>query len=77
MTWDWGPLHVTLWDKVQQRRVYSASYSGNLDSFLRTNPHLEIYNRQDFKLQKPDAEAGPVDGGGQCACAAAPGTPST
>ena len=43
----WGELHVTLWDKVRKKRVPGTSYTGDLITHLKANPHLEVYNRQD------------------------------
>lgn len=43
----WGSLQVALWDKVKRRRISANNYKGDLDTYLRTNPHLEVYNRQD------------------------------
>ena len=43
----WGSLQVALWDKTKKRRISANNYKGDLDSYLRANPHLEVYNRQD------------------------------
>ena len=43
----WAPLQVALWDKQKRQKLPSSSYRGDLHEYLRANPHLEVYNRQD------------------------------
>jgi hypothetical protein len=48
----WGTLQVALWDKDKRRRISANDYRGDLDAYLRTHPHLELYNRQDHAYSK-------------------------
>ena len=48
----WGELHVTLWDTVNKRRIPGSAYAGDMMTYLKQNPHLEVYNRQDDVSRK-------------------------
>lgn len=48
ITAQWGELHVTLWDKLKRQRIGASAYKGDLHTYLREHPHLEVYNRQDY-----------------------------
>ena len=48
----WGSLQVALWDKMKRRRISANDYQGDLDAYLRANPHVEVYNRQDAQASR-------------------------
>lgn len=68
----WGELHVALWDRVKRQRIASTAYKGDLVAYLRENPHLEVYNRQDVCAGKPGGVAPNAPRAGTKLCTATP-----